>query len=131
MIVVRLYAIVESLYRAFGRCGFLFFLGRRSTKSEQGGGDNNHEDGKKAIHYWASRRTTGSRVSDAGKSMVSAMRRRSGKRIRSASAKITVAIGSVPQSRLCNRVGTAPAGGMILCAGGTSSFVHRVTLPLS
>src|SRR5438270_5364190 len=131
MIVVGLYAIIEGLHRTLGRGGLLLLLSRRGAKSEQSAGNDNHDESKKTVHYWASRRTTGSRVSEAGKSMVSAMWRRPGKRMRRASAKTTVAMGSVPQRMLSHSVGTAPGGGVILCAGGTSSFVHSVMFPLS
>src|SRR5690349_1024092 len=91
---------------------------------------DDHQDGKNAAHYLASRSTTGS-ASGAGNSTVSAMRRRSGSSIRQASAIKTVETGSVPHKSPSNGVGCAPGGGWILCAGAMSSLLHNVTLPLS
>src|SRR5690242_8226986 len=130
-IVVGLHPIVKSLNCAHGGSRALLLLCRRSADCDQRTGDNDHYNGKQASHYCASLSTTGSAAAVAGKSMVSATRFRSGKRISKPRANTTVAIGSVPHIRLWNSVGTAPAGGVILCAGGTSSFVHSVTLPLS
>src|SRR5438270_3672411 len=121
-VVVGLHAVVKGPNCTLGRSGPFFLSGGCYPGGDQHASDDGHEDGKKSTHDWASRRTTGSSVAEAGKSMVSALRRRSGNRIRSARANNTVPMGSVPQSRLSNRVGTAPGGGVILCAGGTSSL---------
>src|SRR3954464_1443035 len=129
-IVIRLHAAIERLHSTFGRGRPLLLFRRSCARSDQRSGDDEHENRQNATHYCASRRTTGSGAA-VGKSMVSAMRRRSGKAMSSASANTIVLMGSVPQSRLCSLVGTAPSGGMILCAGGTSSLLQSVTLPLS
>src|SRR3954468_14417931 len=129
-IVIGLHTAIERLHSTLGRGRPLLLFRRSGARSDQHSGDYEHENRQNAAHYCASRRTTGSEAA-VGKSMVSAMRRRSGKAISSASANTIVLMGSVPQSRLCSRVGTAPSGGMILCAGGTSSLLHSVMLPLS
>src|SRR5437868_5920449 len=131
LVVAGSHAVVEGPDRAFRRCSLFFLSGGSHAGGDEHASDDGHEDGKNPTHYWASRRTTGSGAAEAGKSMVSATRRRSGNRIRSAKANTTVPMGRIPQSRLSNSVGTAPGGGVILCAGGTSSFAHKVTLPLS
>src|SRR5260221_12271788 len=95
---------------------------------DQQHGCNNEGDRQKLVHYFASRRI-GS-ATGAGKGTVAATLRRSGIRITAKSAKRLASIGSVPQSTPCHAGGgKAPAS--MRCAGGTSSFTHRVTLPLS
>src|SRR5579859_6207060 len=78
-VVVGFHVLEESLHCAIGSAGLLLLAGWRGAGDDQRRGDNDHDDSKNATHYWASRRTTGSLTAVVGKSMVSAMRRCSGK----------------------------------------------------
>lgn len=86
--------------------------------------------GSSRFIYLASRRTIGSIASGAGNSRVSRTRRRSGSSNTRKSANKLLATGRVPHISPSVAVGMKPTNSSVF-AGGTSSLVHSVTLPLS